>query len=143
MRHYVHIGKHRKTKGVRHLHGPTVRQTFNTIEENNLTDTDRMLVINPFSCLVGRLGSCIVQWSHRVPLPVFDVDQVLALIQDQGITYFPGPPTIFHSLPNIRDYPNTTWINFASHSQDQQMFPDLIQKCWTNSHSTELSKLME
>ena len=121
-----------KPKGVRHLHGPTVRQTFNTIEENNLTDTDRMLVINPFFHVFGYTGGwvpALFSGATVYPLPVFDVDQVLELIQDQGITYFPGPPTIFHSLlehPRLSEYDMDSLRFSLTGSADVPV--DLIQK---------------
>ena len=90
-----------KPKGVRHLHGPTIRQTFNTIEENELSQADRLLVINPFFHVFGYTGGWVpglFSGATVYPLPVFDVEQVLKMVQEEGITYFPGPPTIFHSL---------------------------------------------
>ncbi len=121
-----------KPKGVRHLHGPTVRQTFNTIEENQLTATDRMLVINPFFHVFGYTGGwvpALFSGATVYPLPVFDAEHVLDIIQREGITYFPGPPTIFHSLlehPRLHEYDMSSLRFSLTGSADVPV--DLIQK---------------
>lgn len=121
-----------KPKGVRHQHGPTVRQTFNTIEENQLTSDDRMLVINPFFHVFGYTGGwvpALFSGATVYPFPIFDVDQVLEIIQDQGITYFPGPPTIFHSLlehPRLHEYDVNSLRFSLTGSADVPV--DLIQR---------------
>ena len=121
-----------KPKGVRHRHEPTVRQTFNTIEENQLTSADRMLVINPFFHVFGYTGGwvpALFSGATIYPFPVFDVDQVLEIIQDQGITYFPGPPTIFHSLlehPRLHEYDVNSLRFSLTGSADVPV--DLIQR---------------
>lgn len=121
-----------KPKGVRHLHGPTVRQTFNTIEENQLTSSDRMLVINPFFHVFGYTGGwvpALFSGATVYPLPVFDVEHVLNIIQSEGITYFPGPPTIFHSLlehPRLDEYDMSSLRFSLTGSADVPV--DLIQK---------------
>lgn len=90
-----------RPKGVRHRHGPTVRQTQNTIDENGIFDGDRLLIVNPFFHVFGYTGGWVpglLSGGTVYPLPVFDVDQVLEIIEAEQITYFPGPPTIFHSI---------------------------------------------
>ncbi|MGI9622421.1 MAG: AMP-binding protein, partial [Acidimicrobiales bacterium] len=90
-----------KPKGVRHLHGPTIRQTFNTIAENGIVATDRYLIVNPFFHVFGYTGGWVpglFSGCTVYPLPTFDVDQVLDMVEQESITYFPGPPTIFHSI---------------------------------------------
>ena len=98
-----------RPKGVRHRHGPTLRQTFNTIEENGIRCGDRLLIVNPFFHVFGYTGGWVpglFAGGTVYPLPVFDVTQVLNLIESEEITYFPGPPTIFHSIladPHLDD----------------------------------------
>jgi acyl-CoA synthetase (AMP-forming)/AMP-acid ligase II len=38
-----------------------------------------------------------------VPVPVFDVDRVVELIEAERITMLPGPPTLYHSLLAVED----------------------------------------
>lgn len=99
-----------RPKGVRHRHGPTVRQTFNTIAENGIVADDRYLIVNPFFHVFGYTGGWVPGFFAGCtiyPQPVFDVDTVLETIEAERITYFPGPPTIFHSLlehPDLDDH---------------------------------------
>jgi len=88
-------------KGVRHRHGPTMRQTFNTTEENGIREGDRLLIVNPFFHVFGYTGGWVpglFAGGTVYPMAVFDVDEVLDAIEREQITYFPGPPTIFHSI---------------------------------------------
>ncbi|MFT7598957.1 MAG: acyl-CoA synthetase (AMP-forming)/AMP-acid ligase II [Acidimicrobiales bacterium] len=90
-----------KPKGVRHRHGPTVRQSFNSIEENSILEGDRLLIVNPFFHVFGYTGGWVLglfSGATVYPLPTFEVGQVLSMIESERITYFPGPPTIFHSI---------------------------------------------
>ncbi|MTD16323.1 AMP-binding protein [Nakamurella sp. YIM 132087] len=66
-----------------------------------LTAGDRFLVSNPFFHAFGlKVGllSALVQGATVHPVPVFDAEVVLDLIESERITYFPGPPTVFQSL---------------------------------------------
>lgn len=98
-----------RPKGVRHLHGATVRQTLNTVAENGNVEGDRYLVVNPFFHVFGYTGGwlpALLVGATVYPVPIFDVDKVLELIESEKITYFPGPPTIFHSIlehPRLRE----------------------------------------
>jgi len=90
-----------RPKGVRHRHGPTIRQTFNSIEENGMSDRDRFLIVNPFFHVFGYTGGWVpglFAGATVYPQAVFDVARVLEVIAAERITYFPGPPTIFHSI---------------------------------------------
>ncbi|MDH3642638.1 MAG: AMP-binding protein, partial [Gammaproteobacteria bacterium] len=93
-----------------HRHGPTVRQTRNTISENGNIEGDRYLIVNPFFHVFGYTGGwlpALLVGATVYPLPTFDVDAVLHLIESERITYFPGPPTIFHSIlehPRLADF---------------------------------------
>lgn len=90
-----------RPKGVRHRHGPTVRQTFDTVNENGISADDRLLIINPFFHVFGYTGGWVpglFAGGTVYPMQVFEVDDVLDIIERERITYFPGPPTIFHSI---------------------------------------------
>src|SRR5581483_9809505 len=44
---------------------------------------------------------------HMLPEPVFDVDRVLARVQEEKVTVLPGAPTLYQSIldhPRLRDY---------------------------------------
>lgn len=103
-----------RPKGVPHRHGVTVRQTLNTVLQNGNVAADRYLVVNPFFHVFGYTGGwmpALLVGATVYPLAVFDVDQVLKLIETEKITYFPGPPTIFHSIlehPRLSDFDVTS-----------------------------------
>lgn len=103
-----------KPKGVPRRHGVTVRQTLNTVLQNGNVASDRYLVVNPFFHVFGYTGGwmpALLVGATVYPLAVFDVDKVLQLIETEKITYFPGPPTIFHSIlehPRLSDFDVTS-----------------------------------
>lgn len=103
-----------KPKGVPHRHGVTVRQTLNTVLQNGNVASDRYLVVNPFFHVFGYTGGwmpALLVGATVYPLAVFDVERVLNLIETEKITYFPGPPTIFHS---ILEHPRLTEFDVSS-----------------------------
>ncbi|MDG2111553.1 MAG: AMP-binding protein, partial [Actinomycetota bacterium] len=66
-----------------------------------IREGERLLIVNPFFHVFGYTGGWVLgllAGGTVYPLPVFDVGQVLAMIESEQITYFPGPPTIFHSI---------------------------------------------
>lgn len=121
-----------RPKGVRHRHGPTLRQTFDTIAENGIVAGDRLLVVNPFFHVFGYTGGWVpglLAGATVYPEPVFDVDRVLQMIENEGITYFPGPPTIFHSIlehPRLGEFDVSSLRFSLTGSADVPV--DLIQR---------------
>lgn len=121
-----------RPKGVKHLHGPQVRQCFNSLAENGVDETDRYLIVNPFFHVFGYTGGWapgLIGGCTVYPMPVFDVDQVLRTIQTERITYFPGPPTVFHSLlehPGLDDFDVSSLRLSLTGSADVPV--DLIQR---------------
>lgn len=88
-------------KGVMTSHGQNVAVFRAWAAGVTLGAEDRYLIINPYfhafgykaGWLAGLLtGACI----H--PMPVFDADAALALLEEEAITFLPGPPTLFQSL---------------------------------------------
>ena len=66
-----------------------------------LHDGDRYVVPTPFfHCFGYKAGWMISLMAGAVtfPLAVFDADAVLRMIQREGITHMPGPPTMFSAL---------------------------------------------
>ena len=118
-------------KGVRHRHAPTIRQTFNTTEENGIRGGDRLLIVNPFFHVFGYTGGWVpglFAGGTVYPMATFDVDAVLDTIERERITYFPGPPTIFHSIlthPRLADTDVTSLRGSLTGSADVPV--DLIQ----------------
>jgi acyl-CoA synthetase (AMP-forming)/AMP-acid ligase II len=95
-----------RPKGVIMTHGQTVRQFREWCEFAGLEAGDRYLIVNPFFHMFGyKAGwlACLLQGATIVPVPVFDVPQVLSQVEKERITVLPGAPTIYRS---ILDHPD-------------------------------------
>ncbi|MDH4041497.1 MAG: FadD3 family acyl-CoA ligase [Gammaproteobacteria bacterium] len=99
-----------KPKGVVTCHGQNIR-TFETWSATvDLRSDDNYLIINPFFHSFGyKAGwlAAIIRGAHMLPVPSFDLDEVLARIPRDRISMIPGPPTIYQSLlahPRRGDY---------------------------------------
>ena len=67
----------------------------------DLRQGDRYLIVNPFFHTFGyKAGwvAALVRGATMIPLPVFDVAEVVRQIETNRISFIPGPPTIYHSL---------------------------------------------
>jgi HIP---CoA ligase len=90
-----------RPKGVMMEHAPTLRLYA---EWNELAGTragDRYLIANPFFHIFGYKAGCIasmIRGMTILPVPVFDIDQVLDLVEREQVTVLPGPPTVYHAL---------------------------------------------
>jgi HIP---CoA ligase len=80
----------------------------------NLTSADRYLIVNPFFHSFGyKAGilACLLTGATMVPQLVFDPGAVISLIEEAGITVFPGAPTIYTS---ILDHPERPGRDLSS-----------------------------
>jgi acyl-CoA synthetase (AMP-forming)/AMP-acid ligase II len=90
-----------RPKGVMMPHAPTLRLYA---EWNDLAGTrpgDRYLIVNPFFHIFGYKAGCIASMIRGMtvyPLPVFDINRVLDLVEQERITVLPGAPTVYHEL---------------------------------------------
>jgi acyl-CoA synthetase (AMP-forming)/AMP-acid ligase II len=90
-----------RPKGVIMTHGQTVRQFREWCAFAGLRPGDRYLIVNPFFHMFGyKAGwlACLLRGATSVPVPVFDVAKVLALVETERITVLPGAPTIYRSI---------------------------------------------
>jgi len=86
------------------------RQTLRMYEEwatlADLREGDRYLQINPYFHTFGLKAGLIASFlrgATMLPVAVFGVETVVGLIEREGITMLPGPPTLYHSLLTVRD----------------------------------------
>ncbi|MGE0878812.1 MAG: FadD3 family acyl-CoA ligase [Acidimicrobiia bacterium] len=103
-----------KAKGVLMRHGQTMRQFNDWASQVGLRRGARYLVVNPFFHMFGYKSgwlACLMRGSTLIPVPVFDVDQVFALIEREKVTMFPGAPTIYQT---ILDHPNRGRYDLSS-----------------------------
>jgi acyl-CoA synthetase (AMP-forming)/AMP-acid ligase II len=75
---------------------------------------DRYLMVNPYFHMFGlKAGilACLVSGATMYPEPVFDVGRTLSRVAEEGITVFPGAPTIYQS---ILDHPERDRFDLSS-----------------------------
>lgn len=95
-----------KPKGVLSKHGATIRAFDEWARVVGLNAGDNYLIINPFFHSFGyKAGwiAALLRGATIYPHQVFDAGVVLQRIQDEKITFLPGPPTLFHSMLDHED----------------------------------------
>jgi acyl-CoA synthetase (AMP-forming)/AMP-acid ligase II len=94
-----------RPKGVMMTHAQNLRWTEDWCDNVGLREGDRYLIVNPFFHMFGYKAGCITSMMRGatvLPVPVFDVAQVVELVEREKVTVLPGPPTLYHSLPSAR-----------------------------------------
>jgi acyl-CoA synthetase (AMP-forming)/AMP-acid ligase II len=88
-------------KGVVQTHGRTMTVARDWVAMTGLRSDDRYLMVNPyfhmFGLKAGILAS-VTAGATMYPEPVFDVARAVDTIGREGITVFPGAPTLYQSL---------------------------------------------
>ncbi|OBF18565.1 FadD3 family acyl-CoA ligase [Mycobacterium sp. ACS4331] len=95
-----------RPKGVMMNHLQTLRLYEEWCDLADLREGDRYLIVNPFFHTFGLKAGCIaamIRGATIYPVPVFDVDAVVDLVERERITMLPGPPTLYHSLLQVPD----------------------------------------
>ncbi len=90
-----------RPKGVMMNHAQTLRLYTEWCELADLREGDRYLMVNPFFHTFGwkaGLIAAMIRGATVLPVPVFDVDRVLDLVEREKVTMLPGAPTLYHSL---------------------------------------------
>lgn len=90
-----------RPKGVLMTHAQTLRLYAEWCDLADLREGDRYLIVNPFFHIFGYKAGCVtslIRGATILPVPVFDVDRVLELVEREKVTVLPGPPTLYHSL---------------------------------------------
>ncbi len=88
-------------KGVLMTHSRVLPQCAEWIRNTRLAKGERYLIANPFFHAFGtKVGwvACLLSGATAVPMPQFDAEQAVRLIEDHRINFLPGPPTIFQML---------------------------------------------
>jgi len=88
-------------KGVLTTHGRIVPMFRHWIEVMGLRAGDRYLIINPFFHSFGfKAGwvAALIAGAVTIPMPSFDIPEVIKRIELDRVNFLPGPPTIYQSL---------------------------------------------
>ncbi|WP_328392898.1 FadD3 family acyl-CoA ligase [Nocardia sp. NBC_00416] len=94
-----------RPKGVMMNHLQTLRLYAEWCDLADLREGDRYLLVNPFFHTFGLkagIVSSLIRGATMLPVPVFDVEKVLELVEAERVTMLPGPPTLYHSLLEYR-----------------------------------------
>jgi acyl-CoA synthetase (AMP-forming)/AMP-acid ligase II len=95
-----------RPKGAMLNHGQTLRMYEEWATLADLREGDRYLQINPYFHTFGLKAGLIASFlrgATMLPVAVFDIDRVVELVESEGITVLPGPPTLYHSLLTVAD----------------------------------------
>lgn len=105
-------------KGVMSAQRQTLGVARAWAEGANLVAEDRYAIVNPFFHGFGYkagMTTSLIAGATIYPLPTFDADEVLELVQRERITVMPGVPTHFTTLfdhPRLKEY-DTSSLRFA------------------------------
>jgi acyl-CoA synthetase (AMP-forming)/AMP-acid ligase II len=103
-----------QSKGAMSSHRQSLAVARAWAECGGLSAGDRYLVVNPFFHSFGyKAGilACLVSGAALVPLPVYDTDRAMALVESERITVLPGPPTLYQT---ILDHPGRAARDLSS-----------------------------
>jgi acyl-CoA synthetase (AMP-forming)/AMP-acid ligase II len=95
-----------KPKGAMLRHGQMLRAVATVREIMGMGQADRYLIIPPFFHTFGyRYGFVLslLAGATAVLMDVLDTKALLDLIEREGVTFLPGPPTIFQELLDAPD----------------------------------------
>jgi acyl-CoA synthetase (AMP-forming)/AMP-acid ligase II len=101
-------------KGVMLRHGTSLRGYEIFAERFSLDEGDRYVIPTPFfHCFGYKAGwmVALMQGATAFPVPVFDVDEVMGLIERERVTHMPGPPTMFNA---VLDHPRRPETDLSS-----------------------------
>jgi HIP---CoA ligase len=118
-------------KGAMHSHGQGLWMTGLWNEANDLTDTDRTAIVNPFFHSFGyRSGwvSALTTGMTMLPIAMFDAGQLLEVVERERITQLSGAPTIFFSLMGHPDFARRDISSLRSgHTGGAKTPPEIIR----------------
>ena len=95
-----------RPKGVMATHGQSVGVFRDWCSIVGLHEGDRYLMINPYFHTFGLKAGLIASFlrgATMLPVAVFDIGEVVKLIEAERITMLPGPPTVFQTIINHPD----------------------------------------
>ncbi len=101
-------------KGVVQTHGRTLQVATDWVAMTGLVAQDRYLMVNPYFHMFGlKAGilAAVCAGATMLPVAVFDVDRILALVAEYRVTVLPGAPTLYQS---ILDHPDRAGYDLSS-----------------------------
>lgn len=95
-----------RPKGAMSTHAQILRLYETWSDIVGLRERDRYLIVSPFFHSFGyKAGwvAAIMRGATVVPMPVFDVARLVQIVEQERITFLPGPPTLLQELLQFRD----------------------------------------
>lgn len=121
-------------KGVVTDHGQNLQAFTAFVDILGLEPSDRYLIINPFFHSFGyKAGwlATMIAGATAYPLAVFDVPTVIAQIETHRINVMPGPPTLFQSLLDHKDFDRKKISTLSKATTGAAVIPtQLIEDMW-------------
>jgi HIP---CoA ligase len=90
-----------RPKGAMSSHRQTIAVAAAWAERAGVTAADRYLIINPFFHSFGYKAGfipCLLTGATILPQLTFDIERTLELVEREGVSILPGPPTIYQTL---------------------------------------------
>jgi acyl-CoA synthetase (AMP-forming)/AMP-acid ligase II len=90
-----------RPKGAMSSHRQTIAVAQAWADRAEVTSEDRYLIINPFFHSFGYKAGfipCLLRGATILPQLTFDIERTLELVEREGVTILPGPPTIYQTL---------------------------------------------
>ncbi|TCN51284.1 acyl-CoA synthetase (AMP-forming)/AMP-acid ligase II [Rhodococcus sp. SMB37] len=103
-----------KSKGVLSAQRQTIGVAQAWTECAELTADDNYLIINPFFHTFGYkagIVAALLAGATVIPMAVFDVEKVMAMVSAERISVLPGAPTIYQ---NILDHPRRSDFDLSN-----------------------------
>jgi acyl-CoA synthetase (AMP-forming)/AMP-acid ligase II len=101
-------------KGVVQTHGRTLCVATDWVAMTRLNANDRYLMVNPYFHMFGLKAGILASvcaGATMFPQAVFDVEVVLSMVAEKGVTVLPGPPTLYQG---ILDHPKRDDYNLST-----------------------------
>ena len=120
-----------RPKGAMHSHEQALWMTGLVNWSNDLRDTDRSAIVNPFFHSFGyRAGwmTALTAGMTLFPMAMFDAGKMLELIEREKITQLSGAPTVFLSLMEHPDFARRDISSLRTgHTGGAKTPPDIIR----------------
>jgi acyl-CoA synthetase (AMP-forming)/AMP-acid ligase II len=97
------------------MRSPNLILAFSKIENNIAPSVEMPVDPTPLLTSGWKAGSiaAMIRGATVLPVPVFDIDRVVELIERENVTMLPGPPTLYHSLLEVTDKSKLTSLRAA------------------------------
>ena len=90
-----------RPKGAMSAHRQTLGVAQVWADQAEVAADDRYPIVNPFFHTFGYKAGflvCLLRGATVIPMPIFDLETLLNLVDQEKVTILPGPPTLYISM---------------------------------------------